>query len=119
VGDSHCPESLASALTRINYIATKFNENIDQVDFEAMSPFPPRGLGKGASFQYRLWKETGERKWLEASDAMMLMISYFSKRWMNACKSSFYWNMTKILTPESKTPSKTRSRTPLIRTTTH
>lgn len=90
VGDSQCPESLASALNRINFISAKFNNNIDQVDFEAISPFPPRGLAKASSIQYRLWKETGERKWLHASDAMILMLTYFSKRWMNAGMITFY-----------------------------
>jgi hypothetical protein len=84
VGDSQCPESLASALNRINFISARFNDKIDQVDFEAISPFPPRGIAKASSIQYRLWKETGERKWLEASDAMILMNKHFSKRWMNA-----------------------------------
>jgi hypothetical protein len=84
LGNSHCPESLASALSRINFISARFNEKIDQVDFEAISPFPPRGLYKAASIQYRLWKQTGDRKWLESSEAMRLMLSHFSKRWMNA-----------------------------------
>lgn len=88
LGDSDCPESLASALTRNNYTVKRFNDKIDQVDTDALSPFPPRGLGKAASFQYRLWRETGERKWLDDSDAIMLMISHFSKRWMNAGKGS-------------------------------
>ena len=84
IGDIHCPESLASALSRVNFITNRFNEKIEQVDFEAMSPFPPRGLYKAASTQYRLWKQTGDRKWLEASNALKLMLSHFSKRWMNA-----------------------------------
>jgi len=84
LGDDRCPESLASALSRINYIARRFNEKIDQVDFESISPFPPRSLYKGAAIQYRLWKETGDRKWLETSEEMKLMLTHFSKRWMNA-----------------------------------
>ncbi|KAE9366721.1 hypothetical protein N431DRAFT_471753 [Stipitochalara longipes BDJ] len=86
LGDDHCPESLASALNRINFIAGRFNEKIEQVDLEAISPFPPRSLYKGASIQYKLWKQTGDRKWLEASERMKLMLTHFSKRWMNAAK---------------------------------
>jgi len=84
LGDDDLPESLASALNRINYIARRFNEKIVQVDSESISPFPPRSLYKGAAIQYRLWQETGDRKWLEAAEEMKLMLSHFSKRWMNA-----------------------------------
>lgn len=87
LGDSQCPESLASALSRINFIASRFNEKFEQVDREAISPFPPRSLYKAASVQYRLWKQTGDRKWLEASEEMRVMLTHFSKRWMNAGKN--------------------------------
>jgi hypothetical protein len=89
LGDASCPESLASALSRINFIAGRFNEKIDQVDVEAISPFPPRSLYKAASMQYRLWRQTGDRKWLEAAEGMKLMLSHFSKRWINAGKPVF------------------------------
>jgi hypothetical protein len=89
LGDSHCPESLASALSRINFIAGRFNEKIDQVDVEAISPFPSCSLYKTSSVQYRLWKQTGDRKWLEAAERMKLMLANFSKRWMNAGKAAF------------------------------
>jgi hypothetical protein len=89
VGDNHCPEALASALNRINYISAQFNKKIDQVDFEAISPFPPRGISKAAAIQYRLWKQTGDSKWLDASDALTMMVTHFSKRWMNAGKIAF------------------------------
>jgi hypothetical protein len=89
LGDSHCPESLASALSRINFIAGRFNEKIEQVDVEAISPFPPRSLYKTTLMQYRLWKQTGDRKWLEAAERMKLMLTNFSKRWMNAGKAAF------------------------------
>jgi hypothetical protein len=39
--------------------------------------------------QYRLWKQTGDRKWLEAAERMKLMLTNFSKRWMNAGKAAF------------------------------
>jgi hypothetical protein len=89
LGDSYCPESLASALSRVNFITTRFNGKIEQVDFEAMSPFPPHGLYKAALIQYKLWKQTGDRKWLEVSNSIKLMLTHFSKRWMNAGKTTF------------------------------
>ena len=84
LGDSYFPGSLASSLTRMNSISRRFNDKIEQVNIEAISPFPPRSLYKAASIQYRIWKQTGDRKWLESADAMKLMLTYFSKRWMNA-----------------------------------
>ena len=96
-GDIDCPESLASALSLINFIASRFLQKIDQVDVEATSPFPPRGIAKAASIQYRLWKQTGDRKWLEASDFLISMITCFSKRWMNAGKNAFHrWEKLKL-----------------------
>ena len=89
LGDHHCPESLASALSRMNFIVARFNERIKEVDFDAISPFPPRSLYKGSLIEYRLWKQTGDRKWFEASEEMKLMLTHFSKRWMSAGKFAF------------------------------
>jgi hypothetical protein len=83
------PESRLSALKRLNRISTIFNEKIDQVDFEAISPFPPQGLAKACSTQYRLWRDTGEETYLRAAESLMIMIGHFSKRWMKAGKNDF------------------------------
>ncbi len=90
IGDSGCPETLASTLIRLNYITARFNEKIEKFDLEAISPFPPRGISKAASIQYRLWKQSGDSKWLEASDSIKVMLSHFSKRWMNAGRIAFH-----------------------------
>jgi hypothetical protein len=80
------PESLGSTLWRLNYICNKFNENISQVSFEAMSPFPPYSLSKAFTTQYNLWKETGDIMCLDAADSLLTMLRHFSKRWMRAGK---------------------------------
>lgn len=86
--NSDMPESLKSALDRINKVSTKFNLKIQQVNSEALSPFPPYGLSKAAATQYRLWSETSDVKHLEAADSLLLMIRYFSKRWLSAGKNA-------------------------------
>jgi len=89
VSSPETPESRLSALKRLNRISTKFNEKIDQVDFEAISPFPPQGLAKACLTQYRLWRDTGEETCLKAAESLMIMIKHFSKRWMKAGKNNF------------------------------
>ena len=105
LGDSYFPGSLASSLARLNSISRRFNDKIEQVNIEAISPFPPRSLYKAASIQYRIWKQTGDRKWLESSDAITLMLTCFSKRWMNAGTTIiidfFFWISSNILKQNS------------------
>ncbi len=103
VGDTLCTEALGSALNRINYIASTFNEKIEQVGLESISPFPPRGLSKAASIQFKLWKQTGISKWLDASDSITFMLSHFSKRWMNAGTITFHERDRPKLIVPSKT----------------
>lgn len=43
------PESFESSLSRITEISKRFNKKIDQVDVDAISPFPPDGVFKAAS----------------------------------------------------------------------
>lgn len=100
VSSPDAPESLSSALSRINHISRVYNARIAQVNFESMSPFPPYGLAKACMVQYRFWKETGSLACLTASDSLMTMIGHFSKRWMKAAK------MYRRLQEERKTYSK-------------
>ncbi|KAL2060622.1 hypothetical protein VTL71DRAFT_9263 [Oculimacula yallundae] len=83
---SDAPESLKSTLARIRIVSTKFDEKIQQVDRESISPFPPHGLTKAATTRYRLWSETSDHSHLEAADSLLTMVRHFSKRWLNAAK---------------------------------
>lgn len=82
------PESLQSSLERITFISKKFNEKICQVDFEAISPFPPYGIHKAALVQSHLWRETGGLRYHEAATSLTLMVKHFSKRWKKAGMST-------------------------------
>jgi hypothetical protein len=77
-------ESFESSMERLSLVAAIFNEKINQVDVEAISPFPPDGVFKAATIQYQLWEKTGNSKYLEGANSLMLMMKYFSKRWVNA-----------------------------------
>ena len=81
-------ESLQSSLERITFISKTFNEKIYQVDFEAISPFPPYGIHKAALMQRHLWRETGDLRYHEAATSLTLMVKYFSKRWTKAGMST-------------------------------
>ncbi|KAH7327025.1 hypothetical protein BKA65DRAFT_509774 [Rhexocercosporidium sp. MPI-PUGE-AT-0058] len=87
---SDAPESLKSALARMKIVSTKFNLKIQQVDCEAISPFPPHGLTKAATTRYRLWSETSDASHLEAADSLLTMVRHFSNRWSNAAKHAVY-----------------------------
>lgn len=84
----HCeqPESLRSSLERIHKVCSVFNERIEQVSIDAMSPFPPYGLIRAATLRDRLFKETGDDLHVAAADSLTLMVKHFSKRWKNAGK---------------------------------
>jgi hypothetical protein len=86
IGIIECAESLASGLDSLQSIAEKFNTQIDEVDVNAISPFPPYGLAKAASLQLRLWKETGDPTYDSAVKRLTVMLTHFSKRWGNASK---------------------------------
>ena len=81
---SEGPESLKSALARMRRVSTKFNGFIEQVDCEAISPFPPQSITKAAIIHYRLWSETSDLSHIEAADSLLTMTRHFRKRWMNA-----------------------------------
>ncbi|KAH7379905.1 hypothetical protein BKA64DRAFT_686597 [Cadophora sp. MPI-SDFR-AT-0126] len=83
---SDTPESLKSAIARIYIISATFNGKIQEVDCEAISPFPPGGLRKAATICYRLWSETSDISHLKAADSLLAMIRHFSKRWLSAAK---------------------------------
>ena len=78
------PESLQSSLDRMRHISTSFNAKIGQVDFEAISPFPPHSLVKAASIRYQMWRDKGDITSLDAADSLIQMLKHFSRRWMNA-----------------------------------
>jgi hypothetical protein len=78
------PESRQSSLDRMRQISTSFNAKIGQVDFEAISPFPPHSLVKAASIRYQMWRDKGDITSLDAADSLIQMLKHFSRRWMNA-----------------------------------
>ncbi|KAH6720556.1 hypothetical protein BKA61DRAFT_237012 [Leptodontidium sp. MPI-SDFR-AT-0119] len=83
---SDAPESLKSVLARMEIVSTKFNLKIQEVDREAISPFPPHGITKAAATRYRLWSETSDVSHLEAADSLLIMARHFSRRWLSAAK---------------------------------
>ncbi|KAE8446351.1 hypothetical protein EG329_012100 [Mollisiaceae sp. DMI_Dod_QoI] len=96
------PESLRSSLERVHRICTVFNERIDQVSIDAMSPFPPYGLIKAATLRERLFKETGDHSQMAAADSLTLMAKHFSRRWKNAGKSDDPLSMPYLTAPKGK-----------------
>lgn len=73
-------------LDGISWIADKFNKKVGQVDFEAVSPFPPHSVMLAASANDKLWRATGDPKHLDAANSLVTMLRLFSKRWLGARK---------------------------------
>jgi hypothetical protein len=86
---SNEPESLKSSLELVHRICTVFNIRIEQVSVDAMSPFPPYGLIRGAILREQLFKETGDYSHMIAADSLTLMVRHFSRRWKNAGETNF------------------------------
>jgi hypothetical protein len=76
--------TLESTLHQISEIARKFNEQIDFVDAEALSPFVANSLYMAIVAQRRLYRETHDECIWNALSSLETMLGHFSKRWSSA-----------------------------------
>jgi hypothetical protein len=84
---AHSTDFLTTSLKGVAWIAKRFNQNINQVDIDAVSPFPPYGLYLAALQQDRMWRETGDLRCFEATNSLAAMLAHFGRRWLNASMS--------------------------------
>jgi hypothetical protein len=72
------------SLDAISWISEKFNKKIEQVNVEAVSPFPPHSITLAALELDRMWRETGDLKYLDRANSLITMLRFFSRRWLGA-----------------------------------
>jgi hypothetical protein len=60
--------------------------NVDEYNFDQMTPLVPYPLYQSAIIQYRLLKQTSEPKYRENLESLKRILGYFSRRWIIAEK---------------------------------
>jgi hypothetical protein len=84
---SYTTEFLQTSLDGVTWISNRFNQRIDQVDIDAVSPFPSYSVYMTAIQQDRIWRETGDLTCFEATKSLVSMLRHFGRRWLNASTS--------------------------------
>jgi hypothetical protein len=65
-------------------ISSRFNNSVESIDLDALSVFVPHSLYKAALTKSRMWKETGEERYLQAYASLQVMLGHFKTRWLNS-----------------------------------
>lgn len=83
-GETLSLEFFDKTLACMNRVCGRFVDRIDEVPVKAMSPFPPHSVYLAAKTEENLWRETGKVEHLDAANTMVIMLRYFSRRWLSA-----------------------------------